>query len=254
MDSAAAIIQAQQLAAEAAKNDPRAKARYEDFSVWSDVLGFLPDNVKAYIKSNLGLGKDLSELDLNEKTLNYLDYLAFGGGAQDPNRIAYEDYGKNPYASISRDPVGQIIDIYKNAGVDLTREEVLANKDDYTIKGVTLKELEKQYPGILTPEGLGLGSFIDPAEITKTFIGKGRIVRDENGNAIVQDMYNFNEPESVKEYYKEEDIGLGQTPLYEGLRRFSLYNPLFTEFPVNINLGKKEDYINRRNRLDELYD
>lgn len=258
MDSAAAAIQAQELGAEAVKDDPRAKARYEDFSVWSDILGFLPDNVKGYIKYNLGLGKDLSELDLNEKTLNYLDYLAFGGGAADPNRIDYEDYGLEFYSKVSRDPINLIInDQKKRFNRDVTREDILTNPDDYTIydgskkEVITVKQAMEMYPGAFDPKGLGIGAFTDPATITGTFIGRADIVRDENGNVIIQDRYDFNEledtPENVEGVRKQyRETPLGEKPFYESGRRLPAFNPFGQPYGINVNLGREEDFIKRQ--------
>jgi len=258
MDNLGAIAaQVEELAAEAAK-DPRAKARYEDFSVWSDILGFLPDNVKGFIKYNLGLGKDLSELDLNEKTLNYLDYLAFGGGAADPNRIEYEDYGPEFYSKISRDPINLIInDQKKRFNRDVTREDILANPEQYTYydstlkRQATIKEAMEMYPGAFDPKGLGIGAFTDPATITGTFLGGADIVRDENGNVIIQDRYDFNEledtPEKVEGVRKQfRKTPLGEKPFYEATRRFPAFNPLGQPYDINVNLGTEEDYIKRQ--------
>lgn len=262
MDNTAAAIQAQELAAQAVKDDPRAKARYEDFSIWSDVLGFLPDNVKGFIKYNLGLGKDLSELDLNEKTLNYLDYLAFGGGAQDPDRITYEDYGPEFYSKISRDPISLIIWGNKNLegdqwDRDITREKILANPEQYTYwdsslnRYTTIKEAMEMYPGSFDTKGLGIGAFTDPATITGTFLGGADIVRDENGNVIIQDRYDFNEleqtPERVEGVRKQyREAPLGEKPFYEATRRFPAFNPFGQPYNINVNLGTEEDYIKRQ--------
>lgn len=262
MDNTAAAIQAQEQIAERVKDDPRAKARYEDFSIWSDVLGFLPDNVKGFIKYNLGLGKELSELDLNEKTLNYLDYLAFGGGAADPNRIEYEDYGPDFYSKISRDPISLIIWGNKNLegdqwDRDITREKILANPEQYSIyvpalkRSLTVKEAMEMYPGAFDPKGLGIGAFTDPATITGTFLGGADIVRDKNGNVIIQDRYDFNElelpPEKVEQQIKQyRETPLGEKPFYEATRRFPAFNPFGQPYDININLGTEEDYIKRQ--------
>ena len=39
---------------------------------------------------------------------------------------------------------------------------------------------------------------------------------------------------------------MGNNPVYEAARRFPLYNPLNTEFSVNLDLGTKEEYEKRK--------
>tara|TARA_R110002110_G_scaffold6909_1_gene34403 strand:+ start:216 stop:1049 length:834 start_codon:yes stop_codon:yes gene_type:complete len=238
------------------QDDPRELRRYKDFSLYADLLPFLPTNIKAYIQSQLGIDRDFSELDLTNKEIAELDRIMFEQGTFDPNQINYLDYQTtdnpdDPYADIARNVVGVMAKHY-----DVSEDEILARKDYYVLrdpknpkKTITLAEAEKKYPGILNADPLSIRDLLDPAFSMKTFIGRGDVVTDENGNIIIEDTYNFGSPETnAIERKNLKGVGLGDNPVYEAARRLPLYNPLNTEYSVDLNLGTREEYEKRKAR------
>ena len=205
------------------QDDPRELRRYKDFSLYADLLPFLPTNIKAYIQSQLGIDRDFSELDLTNKEIAELDRIMFEQGTFDPNQINYLDYQTtdnpdDPYADIARNVVGVMAKHY-----DVSEDEILARKDYYVLrdpknpkKTITLAEAEKKYPGILNADPLSIRDLLD-----KT---------------------------NVKEKAGLKGVGLGDNPVYEAARRLPLYNPLNTEYSVDLNLGTREEYEKRKAR------
>jgi len=235
------------------QDDPRELRRYKDFSLYADLLPFLPTNIKAYIQSQLGIDRDFSELDFTDKEIAELDRIMFEQGTFDPNQINYLDYqtSDDPYADIARNVVGVMAKHY-----DVSEDEILARKDYYVLrdpknpeKTITLAEAEKKYPGILNADPLTIRHLLDPAFSLKTTLGRADIITDEKGNVIIKDTYNFGSPETnAIERKNLKGVGLGDRPAYEGLRRFTLYNPLNTEYSVNLNMGTKEEHEKRKAR------
>lgn len=235
------------------QDDPRELRRYKDFSLYADLLPFLPTNIKAYIQSQIGIDRDLTELDFTDKEIAEIDKIIFEQGTFDPDQINYLDYqtSDDPYADIARNVVGLMAKHY-----DVSEDEILARKNYYVLrdpknpeKNITLAEAEKKYPGILNADPLSIRDLLDPAFSLKTTLGRADVLTDENGNIIIKDTYNFGSPETnAKEREKLKSVGLGDRPMYEAARRLPLYNRLNTEYSVNLDLGTREDYEKRKAR------
>jgi len=235
------------------QDDPRELRRYKDFSLYADLLPFLPTNIKAYIQSQIGIDRDLSELDFTDKEIAEIDKIIFEQGTIDPSQINYLDYqtSDDPYADIARNVVGVMAKHY-----DVSEDEILARKDYYVLRDpknmdetITLAEAEKKYPGILNADPLSIRDLLDPAFSLKTTLGRADIITDEKGNVIIKDTYDFGTPEAnAVEREKLKGVGLGDRPGYELLRRAPLYNRLNTEYSVNLDLGTPEDYEKRKAR------
>ena len=55
------------------QDDPRELRRYKDFSLYADLLPFIPTNIKAFVQSQLGIDRDFTELDLTNKEAEKLN-------------------------------------------------------------------------------------------------------------------------------------------------------------------------------------
>jgi hypothetical protein len=235
------------------QDDPRELRRYKDFSLYADLLPFLPTNIKAYIQSQIGIDRDLTELDFTNKEMAEIDKIIFEQGTLDPNQINYLDYqtSDDPYSDVARNVVGMMAKHY-----DVSEEEILERKDYYVLRdpknldeSITLAEAEKRHPGILNADRLTIRHLLDPAFSLKTTLGREDIITDEQGNIIIKGTYNFGTPEAnAKEREGLKGVGLGNRPVYEAARRLPLYNRYNTEYSVNLNLGTREDYEKRKAR------
>ena len=237
---------------------PRERARAEDFSVYSDIPGFnlLPTNVKAYIQSQLGLGGlggPITELDMTEKELAELDRIMFEQGTTDPTKIDYTDYGVD-LGKVTRPGIMQTyVDTYnkENPNSPITAQSITENLDNFMLRApngemMTFQELYDKYgDNIITPQGITPADFLNPAFNLMTFLGQADYSIDENGNIIINDVFDFNKP---VEGSKSAAQGLGANPLYEIARKIPDYNPIATDIPVEIDLGTREDYEARKNK------
>lgn len=237
------------------QDDPRELRRYKDFSLYADLLPFIPTNMKAFIQSQLGIDRDFTELDLTDREIAELDKIIFEQGLLDPAQIDYPDYktSDTPYGDITRNVLGVMAKHY-----NVSKDEILKNLEQYNIgdpktgESITLAEAERRYPGILNMDGLTIRDLINPAFSMKTFIGRADVTTDEYGNKIIEDTYDFGSPKTnIKEKESLKGVGLGNNPVYEAARRFPLYNPLNTEFSVNLDLGTKEEYEKRKARQNK---
>ena len=237
------------------QDDPRELRRYKDFSLYADLLPFIPTNMKAFIQSQLGIDRDFTELDLTDREIAELDKIVFEQGLLDPAQIDYPDYktSDTPYGDITRNVLGVMAKHY-----NVSKDEILKNLGQYNIsdpktgESITLAEAERRYPGILNMDGLTIRDLINPAFSMKTFIGRADVTTDEHGNKIIEDTYDFGSPKTnIKEKESLKGVGLGDNPVYEAARRLPLYNPLNTEYSVNLNLGTREDYEKRKARQNK---
>jgi hypothetical protein len=236
------------------QDDPRELRRYKDFSLYADLLPFIPTNIKAFVQSQLGIDRDFTELDLTNKEIAELDRMIFEQGLIDPSKIDYPDYSTGSgYSDITRNVPGLAAKAYK-----VSTDEIKNNPEKYNVsdpqtgESITLAEAEKKYPGILSPKSISIKDFSNPAFNLKTFLGKADVLVDEKGNLIIEDTYNFGSPKTnIKEKAGLKGVGLGDNPVYEAARRLPLYNPLNTEYSVNLNLGTREDYEKRKARQNK---
>jgi hypothetical protein len=236
------------------QDDPRELRRYKDFSLYADLLPFIPINMKLFIQSQLGIDRDFTELDFTPREIAELDKMIFEQGLLDPAKIDYDDYNTGSgYSDIARNVAG--ITAKKNK---VSREEVLQNPEKYNVsdpetgESISVAEAERRYPGITSPKRLKIKDLANPAFILKTTLGKADVLVDENNNIIIKDTYDFGTPETnAKEREFLEGVGLGDNPAYELVRRVPLYNFLNTPSSVNINLGTREDYEKRKARQNK---
>lgn len=236
------------------QDDPRELRRYKDFSLYADLLPFIPINMKLFIQSQLGIDRDFRELDLTDREIAELDKMIFEQGLLDPAQIDYKDYNTGyGYADIARNVAGVAA-----KGSQVSREEVLQNPEKYNVsdpetgESISVAEAERRYPGITSPKRLRIKDLANPAFILKTTLGKANVLVDENNNIIIKDTYDFGSPETnAKEKEFLEDVSLGDKPVYEFMRRVPLYNLLNTGFSVNLDLGTKEEYEKRKARQNK---
>jgi hypothetical protein len=104
---------------------------------------------------------------------------------------------------------------------------------DYQALGKILRERGK-LPMSLSP---GLGSMYDPIGNIQTTLGRFKYSRDENGNLIAHDTYDFNPPQ---EGASEEDrLAVNRTSPYGFIRDYAGQKiPPGYGRQVKINLGK----------------
>ena len=235
-------------------NDPRT----EGFSVYQDLLGFIPSNVKLYARSFLpkDFSGKFSEKDLSQKELDALDQIIFAEGTNRPGLLDYPDYktSEKPYSDVTRNVVDLVA-----AGYKVSQDEVRANPNKYFVtdpykkEKISVAELEKRYPGSMDPEAKGVMSLLsdlsNPRFSLKTSLGRAQITVDENGDYIITDTFDFNEDEKLNKKQMEnlqslqDAAGLGSSPIMEFLRRKAVGNK---PIPIEINLGSKEDYEARQ--------
>ena len=232
--------------------------RTEGFSVYQDLLGFIPSNVKLYARSFLPEefeGK-FSEKDLSQAELDALDQIIFEEGTQNPGYVDYPDYktSEKPYSDVTRN----VIDLVSTAN-NVSPSEVRSNphkyfvQDPYKKERISVAELEKRYPGSSDPEAKGIMSLLsdlsDPRFSLKTSLGRAKINVNEDGDYIITDTFDFNETEKLNEQQLknmqslQKEAGLGANPIMEFLRRKAVGNQ---PIPIEINLGSKEEYLARQ--------
>ena len=244
--------------------DPRARARALDFSPYSDIPGInlLPTNIKAYALSQLGLGGLLpiqGELDMTEKELAELDRIMFEQGTTDPTKIDYTDYGVD-LGKVARPGVSQTyVDTYNKENPNsppITAQSITENPDNFRVRApngemMTFQELYNKYgDNVMTPQGITPADFLNPAFNLMTFLGQADYYIDENGNIIINDVFDFHSKKDGNDVDAAQ--GLGANPLYEIARKFPNLNPLATDIPVEINMGTREDYEARKKAAEEV--
>tara|TARA_R110000744_G_scaffold145697_1_gene258369 strand:- start:876 stop:1721 length:846 start_codon:yes stop_codon:yes gene_type:complete len=265
MSSFSPPINAEDLFTSIAENpDPRARARALDFSVYADIPGFnlLPTNVKAYLQSQLGLGGvggPITELDMTEKELAELDRIMFEQGTTDPTKIDYTDYGVD-LGKVTRPGIMQTyVDTYNKENPNsppITAQSITENPDNFRVRApngemMTFQELYNKYgDNVMTPQGITPADFLNPAFNLMTFLGQADYSIDENGNIIINDVFDFTKKTDGNDVDAAQ--GLGNNPLYEIARKFPNVNPLATDIPVEINMGTREDYEARKKAAEEV--
>jgi len=264
MSSFSPPINAEDLFTSIAENpDPRARARALDFSVYADIPGFnlLPTNVKAYLQSQLGLGGlggPITELDMTEKELAELDRIMFEQGTTDPTKLDYTDYGVD-LGKVTRPGIMQTyVDTYnkENPNSPTTAQNITENPDNFRVRApngemMTFQELYDKYgDNVMTPQGITPADFLNPAFNLMTFLGQADYYIDENGNIIINDVFDFTKKTDGNDVDAAQ--GLGNNPLYEIARKFPNVNPLATDIPVEINMGTREDYEARKKAAEEV--
>tara|TARA_R110001606_G_scaffold361810_1_gene515519 strand:- start:165 stop:917 length:753 start_codon:yes stop_codon:yes gene_type:complete len=232
--------------------------RTEGFSVYQDLLGFIPSNVKLYARSFIpkDFSGKFSEKDLSRAELESLDQIIFAEGTRNPGYIDYPDYktSEKPYSDITRNVVDLV-----SAGYNVSKDEVRANPDKYFVtdpykkEKISVAELEKRYPGSMEPEAKGimglLSDLSDPRFSLKTSLGRAKVTVNENGDYVITDTFDFNENKKLNEKQMEnlqslqDRAGLGASPIMEFLRRKAVGGK---PIPIEINLGSKEDYEARQ--------
>ena len=190
--------------------DPEARdrkfAEYADFSVFKDILPFIPINVKQYAYHMAG-GKgdvDINDLTKKEQEAYYRyaqEIMASGELPLDQDSsvmMDYPNYGtKGGYADVV--PI-------KNLGLSdeqleaWKRGELVINYPggrNGAVESYSYEEFLEKYPGALDSDGQSIGDLItnmqDPNYVAKTFTGKADINYNKDSNTItVTDNYNHN--------------------------------------------------------------
>jgi hypothetical protein len=191
--------------------DPEARdrkfAEYADFSVFKDILPFIPINVKQYAYHMAG-GKgdvDINDLTKKEQEAYYRyaqEIMASGELPLDQDSSVMMDY--SAYGTES--DFGDIYWGKKNLGLSDEKFEAWKKGEiDITygggrygaIQDYSYDEFLKAFPGALDSDGQSIGDLItnmqDPNYVAKTFTGKADINYNKDSNTItVTDNYNHN--------------------------------------------------------------
>jgi hypothetical protein len=185
----------------------RALDEYKDFSVFRDVLPFIPINVKQHAYHMAG-GKgdvDINDLTKKEQEAYYRyaqEIMASGELPLDQDSSVMMDY--SAYGTES--DFGDIYWGKKNLGLSDEKFEAWKKGDIYitypggrngAVESYSYEEFLEKYPGALDSDGQSIGDLItnmqDPNYVAKTFTGKADINYNKDSNTItVTDNYNHN--------------------------------------------------------------
>jgi hypothetical protein len=191
--------------------DPEARdrkfAEYADFSVFRDILPFIPINVKQHAYHMAG-GKgdvDINDLTKKEQEAYYRyaqEIMASGELPLDQDSSVMMDY---PNYGTESD-YGDIYWGKKNLGLSDEQLEAWKKGEIYinypggrngAVESYSYEEFLEKYPGALDSDGQSIGDLItnmqDPNYVAKTFTGKADINYNKDSNTItVTDNYNHN--------------------------------------------------------------
>jgi hypothetical protein len=185
----------------------RALDEYKDFSVFRDVLPFIPINVKQHAYHMAG-GKgdvDINDLTKKEQEAYYRyaqEIMASGELPLDQDSSVMMDY---PNYGTESD-YGDIYWGKKNLGLSDEQLEAWKKGEIYitypggrngAVESYSYEEFLEKYPGALDSDGQSIGDLItnmqDPNYVAKTFTGKADINYNKDSNTItVTDNYNHN--------------------------------------------------------------
>jgi hypothetical protein len=185
----------------------RALDEYKDFSVFRDVLPFIPINVKQHAYHMAG-GKgdvDINDLTKKEQEAYYRyaqEIMASGELPLDQDSSVMMDY--SAYGTES--DFGDIYWGKKNLGLSDEQLEAWKKGEIYinypggrngAVESYSYEEFLEKYPGALDSDGQSIGDLItnmqDPNYVAKTFTGKADINYNKDSNTItVTDNYNHN--------------------------------------------------------------
>jgi hypothetical protein len=190
--------------------DPEARdrkfAEYADFSVFRDILPFIPINVKQYAYHMAG-GKgdvDINDLTKKEQEAYYRyaqEIMASGELPLDQDSSVMMDYSaygtESDFGDIywGKKNLGlsdEKFEAWKRGELDVVYGSGRKEKRDYTYE-----EFLEAFPGALDSDGQSIGDLItnmqDSNYIAKTFTGKADINYNKDSNTItVTDDYNHN--------------------------------------------------------------
>jgi hypothetical protein len=191
--------------------DPEARdrkfAEYADFSVFKDILPFIPINVKQYAYHMAG-GKgdvDINDLTKKEQEAYYRyvqEIMASGELPLDQDSSVMMNY--SAYGTES--DFGDIYWGKKNLGLSDEKFEAWKKGEinitypggrNGAVESYSYEEFLEKYPGALDSDGQSIGDLItnmqDPNYVAKTFTGKADINYNKDSNTItVTDNYNHN--------------------------------------------------------------
>jgi len=187
--------------------DPNRRAyelkRLDDYSVFRNVLPFLPANLKQFVYDILGGEKSFDINDLTDKEVTLLQELILPLVPENakPGDVIPFDYdvwqttepGKH-YEDVTRPKSTWKVE----EGDKATKYGDLSEEEQREV--VRLAE-EQHGGGVSTPTDKNmLRLMLDPKFRLKTLIGGAQIIINEQGQPVLVDRYDFGEPE-------DEDMG-----------------------------------------------
>ena len=197
--------------------DPQRRAyelkRLDDYSVFRNMLPFLPANLKQFVYDLLGGQKTFDINDLTDKEVALLQEVVLPLIPEDAKPgdiidLPYETWGSD-YSDITTPKRGWLKDD-PTAG------------DPALYGGLTEEEqremdrlVEEQHPGATTPTDKNIIQLMqDPLWRLKTLFGHARIEINEQGQPVLVDRYNFDEDRTAKQREAQGMGSITDRPLY----------------------------------------
>ena len=190
---------------------------FEDFSVFRDLLPFLPVNLKQYAYDLMGGDKPFSVNDLTDQELELLQKLVLPLIPEDAKPgdvidVPYETWqttepGKT-YEDVATPKRGQV-------GLGESGERKLYADLSEERKELYNQEAEKKYPGVTTPTDKNMLQLMqDPKFRLKTLLGHAQIMINEQGQPVLVDRFNYNEEDIARETEARAMGSVEERPLY----------------------------------------
>jgi hypothetical protein len=191
--------------------------QFEDFSVFRDLLPFLPANLKQYAYDLMGGDKPFSVNDLTDQELELLQKLVLPLIPEDAKPgdvidVPYETWqttepGKT-YEDVATPKRGQV-------GLGESGERKLYADLSEERKELYNQEAEKFYPGVTTPTDKNMLQLMqDPKFRLKTLLGHAQIMINEQGQPVLVDRFNYNEEDIARETEARAMGSVEERPLY----------------------------------------
>ena len=196
--------------------------QFEDFSVFRDLLPFLPVNLKQYAYDLMGGDKPLSVYDLTDKEIETLreiitPLIPEDAKPGDEFDLPYEAY-KGGGAAVMRSGMkrrayrqwsDQVIEPYDKKFKDLTEEQQQEVWDAALLKYPTLPG------GTQKAKKFGrMWKMFDPEFPIETLLGHARIRINEQRQPVIEDRFNYNEEDTARETERQAMGDVVENPLY----------------------------------------
>ena len=197
--------------------DPNRRAyelkRLDDYSVYRNVLPFLPANLKQFVYDLLGGEKTFDINDLTDKEVAILQEVVLPLIPKDAKPgdiidLPYETWGSD-YSDVVTPRSGWQVEN------PTTGERTLYSDLAEEKQRELLEQLEEAQPGATTPTDKNmLQLFQDPLWRLKTLIGHAKIMINEQGQPVLVDRYNFNIEQTAKQKEAQGMGSITDRPLY----------------------------------------